>query len=76
MVFDGEEIKLLIAKDLNLLREILSDGGNEQIFGCWVGFLPSPGSPVKVQEKVGKQSTPEGCNIFLTFLVRMEIPDI
>ena len=36
-------------------------------------FPPSPGSPTKVQGKVGEQSTPEGCNNLLTFLVRREI---
>ena len=37
MLFDGEEIKLLIAKDLDF-----SDGEDEYIFGCWVGFSPIP----------------------------------
>ena len=38
-------------------------------------FLPSPGFPIKVQGK-GKQSTPGGCNNFLTFLVRREVTGI
>ena len=36
-------------------------------------FAPSPGLPIKVQEKEG-QSTPGGCNNFLTFLLRRETP--
>ena len=38
MLFDGEETKLLIANDLNLLREILLIGD----FCYWVGFPPIP----------------------------------
>ena len=39
------------------------------------GFHPSPGFPIKVQGK-GGQSAPGGCNSFLTFLVRREIPGV
>ena len=43
------------------------------MFGCWVGFPPHPqGFPLKVQWK-GEQSTPGGCNNFLTLSVRREI---
>ena len=38
-------------------------------------FCPSPGFYIKVQG-MGGQSTPDGCNIFLTFWVRKEIPGI
>ena len=53
LLFDGKEMKLLIAKDLNLLRGDFSDGENECIFGCWLGFYPIPGFPIKVQGKGG-----------------------
>ena len=46
-------MKLLIAKDLSLLRAEFSDGENECIFGCRVGFYPIPGFPIKVQGKGG-----------------------
>ena len=52
-----------------------SDGENNYIFGCWVGFPPSPGFPIKVQDKEG-QSASGVCNNFLTFLLRREIPGI
>ena len=35
-------------------------------------FSPSPGFPIKVQEK-GEQSRPGGCKNFVTFLVRREM---
>ena len=38
-------------------------------------FSPSPGIPIKVQGK-GEQSTPGGCNNFVTFLVKREMPGI
>ena len=57
------------------IKEDFSDGGHEYIFGSWVGFVPIPGFPIKVQGKEG-QSTPCGCNKFLIFLLKNEIPGI
>ena len=73
LLFDGEKIKLLIAKDLNLLRGIFLMGKISTFLGVGQDFPPSPGFPIKVQGKEG-QSTPGGCNNFLTFLWRREIP--
>ena len=47
-MFDGEEMKLLTAKDLNLLRGIFLMGEMSKFLG--VG-LPSPELPIKVQGK-------------------------
>ena len=75
MLIDGEEIKLLIAKDLNLLRGIFLMGEMSKFFGCWVGFFPVP----RVTHKgsgIGEQSRPGECNSFVTFLVRREMPGV
>ena len=66
-------MKLLTAKALNLLRGIFLMGKMSKFFAVGTDFSPSPGLPIKVQGK-GKQSTPGGCNNFVTFLVRREMP--
>ena len=75
LLLDGEEMKLLTAKDLNLLREIF-------LMGKWVNFwllgriFPHPqGYPWRFRGR-GNQSIPGGCNNFVTFLVRREMPGI
>ena len=62
-MFDGEEIRLLIANDLNLLTGIFLMGVMSKFLTVGLDFVPSPGFPIKVQEK-GEQSTPGGCNDF------------
>ena len=47
---------------------------NNFLAGGW-DFSPSPGFPTKVRGK-GEQSTPGGCNDFVTFLVKREMFDI
>ena len=75
LLFDGEEMKLLTAKDLNLLRGFFW-------WGKWVTFwilgriFPHPqGYPWRFRGK-GNQSIPGGCNNFVTFLVSREMPSI
>ena len=68
-------MKILIAKNLNLLREIFLMGEMSKFLVYGYDFSPSPGFPIKVQEK-GEQSTPGGCNSFVTFLVRREISGV
>ena len=75
LLFDGEEMKLLIPKDLNLLRGIFLMGEMSNFLAVGYDFPPYPGFPIKVQGKKG-QSTTRGCNNFLTFLVRMEITGV
>ena len=70
LLLDVEEMKLLISKDLNLLRGIFLMGEISKFLAVAYDFPPSPGFPR------GGQSTPGGCNIFLIFLVRREIPAI
>ena len=57
-----------------------SGGGNEYIFGCWVGFCHTPSVSHKGSVKEGGLSTPGGCNKATskegTFLVRREIPGV
>ena len=74
-MFDGEEIRLLIANDLNLLRGIFLLWVMSKFLTVGLDFVPSPGFPIKVQGK-GEQSIPGGCNNFLTFLERREITGI
>ena len=68
-------MKLLTAKDLNLFRGILLMGQMSKFLAVGHDFSQSTGLPVKVQGK-GEQSTPGGCNNFVTFLVRREMPGI
>ena len=68
-------MKLLTAKDLNLLKGIFLRGEMSKFLAFGEDFFLSPGLPIKIQGK-GKQSTPGGCNNFLIFLVRREMPDI
>ena len=75
LLFDGEEMKLLTAKDLYLLRGVFLMGEMSKFLAVGWDFLPCPGFPIKVQGK-GEQSTPGGCNYFVTFLVRREMPGI
>ena len=75
MLFDGEEMKLLAAKDLNLLRGIFLMGEMSKFLAIGLDFSPPPGLPMKVQGR-GNQSIPGGCNNFVTFLVRREMPGI
>ena len=42
LLFDGEETKLLTAKDLNLLRGIFLMGGMSKFLAAGVGFFPIP----------------------------------
>ena len=51
LLFDGEEMKLLTAKDLNLLRRIFLMGEMSIFLAIEQDFSPSPGLPMKVQEK-------------------------
>ena len=64
-------MKFLTAKDLNLLRRIFLNEEMSKFLAVGSDFSPSPGLPIKVQGK-GKQSTPGGCNSFVTLLVRRE----
>ena len=75
MLFDGEEIKCLTTKDLNLLQGIFLMGEMSKYLAAGYGFSSSPGLLLKVQGK-GRQSTPGGCNNFMTFLIRREMPGI
>ena len=68
-------MKLLTAKDLNLLRGISLMGQMSRFLAVGYDFSPSAGLPIKVQGK-GEQSTPGGCNSFVTFLVRREMRGI
>ena len=65
--FDSERFKSI--------RRIFLIGEVSKFLAVGYGFHPSPGFPIKVQGK-GGQSTPGGCNNFLTFLVRREIPGV
>ena len=68
-------MKLLIAKDLNLLSGIFL---REKRVNFWLLgriFFPYPGFPTKGQGK-GEQPTPGGYNKFVIFLVRREMPDV
>ena len=47
-MFDGEEIRLLIANDLNLLRGIFLMGEMNKFLTVGYDFLPSPGFCIKV----------------------------
>ena len=76
LLFDRENIKILIAKDLNLLKGIFLMRKMSKFLAARYNFPPSPGSPLKVQGKSREQSTPEGCKKFLTLLVKREIPGI
>ena len=71
LLFDGEEMKFLTAKDLNILREIFLMGQMSKSLAIGYDFSSSPGFPIKVLGK-GGQSTPGGCNSFVTLLVRRE----
>ena len=54
---------------LKSIKWDFSDGGNEKIFGYWVGFFPSPRLPMKVQgngEPVHTWWVQQFCNIFGT----------
>ena len=51
-----------------------SDGGNEKIFGCWVGFFPIPRFSHKDSGEGGTFHS--GCNNFVTFLVKRGMPGI
>ena len=53
-------------------RKLLFDG--EKMAVGW-DFRPSPVIYIKIQGK-GGQSTSSGCNNFLTFWVRKEIPGV
>ena len=66
-------MKLLTGKALNLIKEIFMMGEMSKFLAAGYDFSPSPGLPIKVQGK-GEQSTPGGCNNFVTFLVRREMP--
>ena len=68
-------MKLLTAKELNLLKGIFLRREMSKFLAFGEDFFPSPGLAIKIQGK-GKQSTPRGCNNFLMFLVRKEMPDI
>ena len=68
-------MRFLIAKDLSLFREIFFMGEMSKFLAVRQDFSPSPGLPIKVQGKRW-QSTPDGCNNFLTLLVRNEIPGV
>ena len=68
-------MKLLTAKDLNLLREIFLMRQMSKSLALGFDFSPCPGFPIKVQGK-GEQSKPGECNNFVTFLVRREMPGI
>ena len=46
-----EQMKLLTAKDLNLLRGIFLMGEMSKFLAVGQDFSPSPGLPIKVQEK-------------------------
>ena len=69
-------MKLLIAKDLNLLKGIFLMGKMSKFLVIGQDFPPSLGFLIKVQRKGREESTPEGCNNFLTFFVRRDIPGI
>ena len=68
-------MKLLIAKDLNLLKGIFLMGDMSKFLAVGLDFSPSPGFPIKVQGK-GEQSTTGRYNNFVTFLVRREMSGI
>ena len=74
-LFDVEEMKLLTAKYLNLLREIFLMREMSKFLAVGWDCSPSPGLPIKVQRKE-EQSTPGGCNNFVTFLLKKEMPNI
>ena len=75
LLFDGEEMKLLTAKDLNLLN-LFFWWGKWIIFWLVGGIFPHPqGFPQRFRGK-GEQSTLGGCNDFVTFLVKREMFDI
>ena len=38
-LFDGGRNETFDSKRFKSIKGDFSDGGNEQIFGCWVGFL-------------------------------------
>ena len=65
--FDMEEIKLLIAKDLNLLSGIFLMVELSRIF---------PHPQCSLIPRNGEQSTHCGFNSFVTFLLRREMPGI
>ena len=75
MLFDGEEMKLLTAKGLNLLRWIFLIGEMSKFVAAGWDFSPSPGLAIKVHWN-GEQSTPGGCKNFVKFFVRRETPGI
>ena len=56
-------MKLLIAKDFNLLRGIFLMGKVSKFLAVGQDFPPSPGFPIKVRRR-GEQSTPGRCNNF------------
>ena len=63
MLFDGEEIKILIAKDLNLLRGIFLTGEISKILVVRKDFFPFIIFRIKVQGK--REQTIRGwCNNF------------
>ena len=66
-------MKLLTAKDLNPLRGIFLMRQMSKSLAFGLDFSPSPGFPIKIQRK-GEQSKPGGCNNFVTFLVKREMP--
>ena len=68
-------MKLLTAKDLNLLKGISLMEEMSNFLTVGEDFSTSPGFPIKVLGK-GKQSTPPGCNNFVTFSVRREMSGI
>ena len=68
-------MKLLMVKDLNLLRGNFLMGEMGKFLAVENNFSPSPGLPINVQWK-GGQSRPVACNNFVTFLIRREWPGI
>ena len=68
-------MKLLTAKDLNLLKAISLMEEMSNFLTVGEDFSTSLGFPIKVLGK-GKQSTPAGCNNFVTFSVRREMSGI
>ena len=63
MVFDGEEIKILIAKDLNLLRGIFLTGEISKILVVRKDFFPFIMFRIKIQGK-SEQPIHGWCNNF------------
>ena len=75
LLLDGEEMELLTAKDLNLLRGIFLMREMSKFLAIAYDFSPSPGLPMKVQ---GKGEPVRTCWVqqFCDILVRREMPGI